>query len=199
MYDTLLDDLEDDVTPNADEAVELVDKAVDVDDVDDDLLVDDSAAIADLDIDGKTEELLAEEEDIESWSDDPVRMYLTQMGEIPLLTRQEEIALAKKIEVTRAQFRRKLLECDYVIQIAVKVLKRVHRGELPFDRTVQVSVTDRLEKDQILGRLPHNLRTVETLLQAEPGTTTASPRASRPSRISAARPGGGWAGGGCGR
>ena len=37
LYDTLLDDLEDDVTPIADEAVELVDKAVDVDDVDDDL------------------------------------------------------------------------------------------------------------------------------------------------------------------
>ncbi|MHC4984377.1 MAG: RNA polymerase sigma factor region1.1 domain-containing protein, partial [Planctomycetota bacterium] len=30
--------------------------------------------------------------------DDPVRMYLTQMGEIPLLTRDQEIALAKKIE-----------------------------------------------------------------------------------------------------
>ena len=179
LYDTLLDDLEDDVTPIADEAVELVDKAVDVDDVDDDLLVDDSAAIADLDIDGKTEELLAEDEDIESWSDDPVRMYLTQMGEIPLLTRQQEIALAKQIEVTRAQFRRKLLECDYVIQMAVKVLKRVHAGELPFDRTVQVSVTDRLEKDQILGRFPHNLRTVEYSAQAEQGRLSASPPASR--------------------
>ncbi len=32
--------------------------------------------------------------------DDPVRMYLTQMGEIPLLKRDQEIALAKKIEVT---------------------------------------------------------------------------------------------------
>ena len=52
-----------------------------------------------------------------------------------------------------------------MIQQAVKVLKRVHDGELPFDRTVQVSVTDRLEKDQILGRLPHNLRTLEILLK----------------------------------
>jgi hypothetical protein len=51
----------------------------------------------------------------ESWSDDPVRMYLTQMGEIPLLTRQQEISLAKQIEITRRRFRRKLLECDYVI------------------------------------------------------------------------------------
>lgn len=58
-----------------------------------------------------------------------------------------------------------MLECDYVIQMAYKVLNRVHEGELPFDRTVQVSVTDRLEKEQILGRLPHNLRTLDVLLK----------------------------------
>ena len=101
----------------------------------------------------------------ENWSDDPVRMYLTQMGEIPLLTRAQEIWLARQIETTRAAFRAKLLECEYVCQHAFKVLSRVHRGELPFDRTVQVSVTDRLEKEQILGRLPHNLRTLEVLLR----------------------------------
>jgi len=101
----------------------------------------------------------------ESWSDDPVRMYLTQMGEIPLLTRQQEINLARRIETTRTAFRRRLLACDYVIRAAHKVLKRVHRGELPFDRTVQVSVTDRLEKEQILGRLPHNLETLDILLE----------------------------------
>ena len=81
----------------------------------------------DIDVDPKAEDLLAVvDEEGESWSDDPVRMYLTQMGEIPLLTRQQEIALAKQIELTRARFRRKLLECDYVIQTAVKVLSRVH-------------------------------------------------------------------------
>ncbi len=163
MYESMLDLEEDDVAA-PDETADLVDKTVDVDDADDDLLLDD-AVIPDLDVDAKAEELLAEETDIESWSDDPVRMYLTQMGEIPLLTRQQEITLAKKIEVTRAKFRSKLLECDYVIQLATKILARVHRGELPFDRTVQVSVTDRLEKDQILGRLPHNLPTAECLLR----------------------------------
>jgi RNA polymerase primary sigma factor len=52
-----------------------------------------------------------------------------------------------------------------VIQDAVRILRRVHGGELPFDRTVQVSVTDHLEKDQIMGRFPHNLRTLEILLK----------------------------------
>ena len=134
---------------------------------DDDAEIDVVETAADVDVPPKLdeEELLSLGDDTESWSDDPVRMYLTQMGEIPLLTRQQEIYLAKKIELTRRRFRTKLLECDYVIQQAYKVLKRVHDGELPFDRTVQVSVTDRLEKDQILGRLPHNLRTLEILLK----------------------------------
>ena len=115
--------------------------------------------------DNSGEEMLAGIDETESWSDDPVRMYLTQMGEIPLLTRQQEISLAKKIEITRREFRTKLLECDYVIQNAFKTLLRVYRGELPFDRTVQVSVTDRLEKEQILGRIPYNLRTLNVLLK----------------------------------
>jgi RNA polymerase primary sigma factor len=97
--------------------------------------------------------------------DDPVRMYLTQMGEIPLLKREQEIALAKKIEVTRKRFRRKVLECDGALNQVVETLKRVHSGELPFDRTVKVSLTENLEKDKILQRMPHNLRTLEHLME----------------------------------
>jgi RNA polymerase primary sigma factor len=96
--------------------------------------------------------------------DDPVRMYLTQMGEIPLLTREQEIALAKRIETTRRAFRRKVLECDYALRLAVNVLHQVFRGELPFDRTVKISVTENLEKDQVLGRMPMNLQTLDHLL-----------------------------------
>src|SRR5712692_1447275 len=97
--------------------------------------------------------------------DDPVRMYLTQMGEIPLLKREEEIALAKKIEVTRKRFRRKVLECDGALRQVVDTLKRVHIGDLPFDRTIKVSLTENLEKDKILQRMPHNLKTLEFLLE----------------------------------
>src|SRR5437870_1064956 len=92
-------------------------------------------------------------------------MYLTQMGSIPLLSRKEEIELAKKIEVTRKRFRRRVLECDYALAQVVETLKRVHSNELPFDRTIKVSLTENLEKDKILQRMPHNLKTLEYLLE----------------------------------
>lgn len=98
-------------------------------------------------------------------TDDPVRMYLTQMGEIPLLDRAREISLAKKIEVTRRWFRRKVLECDFALRYVFDILKRVHTEELPFDRTIKISQTEKLEKDMILKRMPHNLRTVEPLME----------------------------------
>ena len=98
-------------------------------------------------------------------SDDPIRMYLSQMAEIPLLSREEEIALAKKIEITRKQFRRALLESDYALRATVATLHRVHNGALPFDRTIKVSLTERLTKEQISARMPHNLRTLDVLIQ----------------------------------
>src|SRR2546421_11643731 len=110
-------------------------------------------------------ELVFVEEEDSRRIDDPVRMYLTQMGEIPLLKRDEEISLAKKIEVTRKRFRRKVLECDYALSNVVDTLRRVHTGDLPFDRTVKVSLTENLEKDKIIQWMPHNLKTLEHLME----------------------------------
>ncbi len=166
MFDGLLVDFDDDAPRSSDDldGLQKLSLEEEADDLADPAPSDNVAPEEQIQLEAD-EDLLAGVEETETWSDDPVRMYLTQMGEIPLLTRQEEIRLAKTIEVTRRRFRTKLLECDYVIQIAFKILRRVHLGELPFDRTVQVSVTDRLEKDQILGRLPHNLKTLDVLLK----------------------------------
>jgi len=146
LYDAdLLDDFDQIAPPLEDDDIDLEAKAVESLDLEDsDLEEPISDADGDEDEDLETEaglEDLVGAEDGESWSDDPVRMYLTQMGQIPLLTRQQEIALAKQIEVTRARFRRRVVECDYVMQQIVRTLRRVHEGELPFDHTVQVSVS----------------------------------------------------------
>ena len=115
------------------------------------------------------EEFNLEEELAEASSrriDDPVRMYLTQMGEIPLLTRDEEIRLAKKIELTRMAFRRRVLENDHCIAQAIKILQQVESGDLPFDRTMKTSTAETLGKDSINKRLPENLQTARLLLDA---------------------------------
>jgi RNA polymerase primary sigma factor len=100
-------------------------------------------------------------------SSDPIRMYLSQMANIPLLTRDEEIRLAKKIELTRKRFRRNLLRSFFALEATVKVLERVHKGELPFDRTIKVSLTERLTKEQVQARMPHNLPLLQHLMQKQ--------------------------------
>ncbi len=102
--------------------------------------------------------------------DDPVRMYLTQMGEIPLLTRAEEIRLAKKIELTRMAFRQKVLESDYCARLAVDILQHVHDGALPFDRTMKISTSEHAAKSRISTRIPVNIETVRVLLEREEQT-----------------------------
>ena len=91
-------------------------------------------------------------------------MYLSQMAEIPLLARSEEISLAKKIEVTRKRFRRTVIGCAVAMRATVNTLVKVHKGALPFDRTIKVSLTERLTKEQIIARMPHNLDTLSHLM-----------------------------------
>jgi RNA polymerase primary sigma factor len=59
--------------------------------------------------------------------DDPVRMYLRQMGQIPLLVREEEVTLAKKIEEAENGFRDIIFDCklskEYVVELAEKIVK----------------------------------------------------------------------------
>ena len=114
------------------------------------------------------EDKLIEKEIVESEQgrriDDPVRTYLTQMGEIPLLNRENEISLARKIEVSRMTFRRKMLENDYCAKNSVEILQQVQQGGLSFDRTMKISTAENLIRSVIKKRLPQNLKTINALL-----------------------------------
>jgi RNA polymerase primary sigma factor len=118
------------------------------------------------------ESLKAEEEKLELEGpvarqiDDPVRMYLSEMGQIPLLSRDEEIALAKKIELTRKAFRRRVLDNDYAVAQVAKILEDVKNGNLPFDRYVRITDAMRVGKKEIALRMPGNLSTLKKMLDA---------------------------------
>jgi len=116
----------------------------------------------------KEDELLEKElvgEEVAPRVDDPIRMYLTQMGEIPLLTRANEISLARKIELARMAFRRKMLESDYCARNAVDILQQVHDGTLSFDRTMRISTAENLVRSVIRRRMPDNIQTANKLLK----------------------------------
>ena len=85
------------------------------------------------------------------------------MAEIPLLAREEEISLAKKIEITRKRFRQTVLGCRLAMVNTLGILSKVHRGLLPFDRTIKVS----------LDRTAHQ--------GADPGANAAQPDHAQPS------------------
>ena len=65
-------------------------------------------------------------------TDDPVRMYLKEIGKVPLLTADEEIALAKRMEEGDEEAKRKLAEAN--LRLVVSIAKRyVGRGMLFLD------------------------------------------------------------------
>jgi len=62
--------------------------------------------------------------------DDPVKMYLRQMGQIPLLTREQELALAKKIEAAEWAFRDLVLQLPFVRRELLRLLDELIEGRL---------------------------------------------------------------------
>lgn len=137
----------------------------------DDDLLDDQHLTIDQDADFEADELAVEEtphreEDSEASAiDDPVRMYLMQMGRIPLLSRDEELISARRIETTRFIYRNHLLSSDFMLRAAYEMLKKVSQGQLRLDRTIEVSVTNKAEKKRIMQRIGPNLKTLGALLK----------------------------------
>ena len=149
--------------------VQLLDEAIESKDEDDEDFEDETDKVGrSEDDDEDIDDDISLEEDLDREVrkiDDPVRMYLTQMGEIPLLTREEEISLARKIELTRLAFRRKVLESDHCARAAIEILQQVDEGVLPFDRTMKMSSGESYERAVVKNRMAFNMETVNKLLE----------------------------------
>jgi len=69
-------------------------------------------------------------------TDDPIRIYLTQMGEIPMVARAEELTLAKGIERTRKQFQQQVLVSPFVLEKMLAVCVKIADRQIQANRYV---------------------------------------------------------------
>jgi len=106
------------------------------------------------------------EEDDAHAPDDALGLYLRQMGAIPLLNREQELALAKRLEQKRGRYRHAALCSWRTLTQVLKTFERVQAGDLALDPTIDVVGTLGLTRENILKRMPHNLKTLRHLLEA---------------------------------
>jgi RNA polymerase primary sigma factor len=68
--------------------------------------------------------------------DDPVRMYLKQMGQVPLLTREQEVEISKRIEKAETDIRKALARFGFIPDEYLRIANRLESGEERFDRLI---------------------------------------------------------------
>jgi len=110
--------------------------------------------------------------------DDALGLYLRQMGAIPLLTREQELDLARRLEHVRKRYRRAALSNWRTLALVVDTFERVLAGKLAVDPTIDVVTSLNLSRDKILARMPHNVRTLRHLIQEADADFCALLRAS---------------------
>src|SRR5205807_184990 len=97
-------------------------------------------------------------------ADDALGLYLRQMGAIPLLNREQELALARRLEGARRRFRRAALASGHILNRVLQTFEAVLEGRLAIDPVIDVITSLGLSRDRILSRMPYNVRTLRRVL-----------------------------------
>lgn len=105
----------------------------------------------------------------EGTPDDPVRMYLKEMGSVPLLTREEEVEISKRIEKAQIQIERIILRFRYSGKEAISIASYLIGGRDRFDKIIaEKEVEDKAKYLKLLPKLAELLKaedqTIERLL-----------------------------------
>ncbi len=74
-------------------------------------------------------------------TDDPVKMYLRQMGQISLLTREQEIAIAQRIKLTEDKFTKIVLPAKIVKSYVLDIFKDAFEKNVSFDELLNVDLS----------------------------------------------------------
>ena len=93
-------------------------------------------------------------------TDDPVRMYLREMGTVPLLTREGEVEIAKRIERGQNNVLKAMFRCPIVIREVQKLGEELKSGARSI-KGVVVFNDDELTDERIQERLEEVVGTVE--------------------------------------
>ena len=88
----------------------------------------------------------------EGTSDDPVRMYLKEMGSVPLLTREEEVEISKRIEKAQIQVERIIMRFRYSTREAISIANYLLTGKERFDKSIAEKEVD--DKQAFLVLVP---------------------------------------------
>lgn len=90
----------------------------------------------------------------EGVSDDPVRMYLKEMGSVPLLTREEEVEISKRIEKAQIQIDKIIMRFRYSINEAISIAHYLIQEKERFDKVISEKiVTDKSKYMKLLSKL----------------------------------------------
>jgi RNA polymerase primary sigma factor len=92
--------------------------------------------------------------------DDPVRMYLKQMGQVPLLTREQEVEISKRIEDAEAMVQKHLNRFGFTAREYLNLARKLEQGRERFDRVIQDKKID--SRDKYLATLKALVRSVES-------------------------------------
>jgi len=89
--------------------------------------------------DGKKDQEEEEEEKVEvklDILDDPVRMYLKQMGQVPLLTREQEVEISKRIEDAELMVQKIIQRFGFTARAHLDLAHKLVEGRERFDRVI---------------------------------------------------------------
>jgi RNA polymerase primary sigma factor len=118
-------------------------------------------------------------------ADDSLGLYLRQMGAIPLLNRQQEVALAMRLERARDRYRHAALWSVPILSKVAETFELIQAGKLPLDPQIDVIHSLGLSRENILEKIPINLKTLRHLIDRAMGDfkvymrTTTAPGRSR--------------------